>query len=103
MACAWLSRTTPKKPPAELLAKIGDGGEGTIGAAVDTGWFGTQGYDAAVAIEELRDHLVHIHLKDVLAVGAHETCRYGEGVVPIERCVRRPQDASATRAVCDRT
>ncbi len=77
----------PEKSPAELLQKIGDGGEGTIGAAVDTGWFGTQGYDAAVAIEALRDHLVHIHLKDVLAAGAHETCRYGAGVVPIERCV----------------
>ena len=77
----------PEKTPEELLAKIGDGGEGTIGAAIDTGWFGTQGYDAAQAIEALRDHLFHIHLKDVREVGAHETCRYGAGVVPIERCV----------------
>jgi L-ribulose-5-phosphate 3-epimerase len=76
-----------EKTPADLLRQIGDGGEGTIGAAIDTGWWGTQGYDAAQAIEELRDHLFHIHLKDVLAPGAHETCRFGLGVVPIERCV----------------
>lgn len=78
----------PEKNPAELLAQIGDGGDGPIGACVDTGWFGTQGYDAAAALEELRDVLVHVHLKDVLAAGAHETCGYGKGVVPIEACVR---------------
>jgi L-ribulose-5-phosphate 3-epimerase len=78
----------PEKTPKELLDKIGDGGEGTIGAAVDTGWFGTQGYDAAKAIEELGKHVFHVHLKDVLAAGAHDTCRFGQGVVPIEGCVR---------------
>jgi sugar phosphate isomerase/epimerase len=77
----------PEKTPAELLAKIGDGGDGTVGACVDTGWFGTQGYDAAHALEELRHVLVHVHLKDVLAVGAHDTCGYGKGVVPIAECV----------------
>lgn len=81
----------PEKTPDELLAKIGDGGDGRIGATVDTGWFGTQGYDAAQAIERLGEHLVHVHLKDVLASGAHETCRYGRGVVPIEACVRTLQ------------
>jgi len=77
----------PEKTPAELAAKIGDAGEGTVGACVDTGWFGTQGYDAARALEELKDLLVHVHLKDVLAAGAHDTCGYGEGVVPIQACV----------------
>ncbi len=78
----------PEKTPEELLAKIGDGAGGRIGAAVDTGWYGTQGYDAARALERLRDHLLHVHLKDVRAAGAHDTCRYGQGVVPIEACVR---------------
>lgn len=78
----------PEKTPAELLARIGDGAAGRIGAAIDTGWFGTQGYDAAQALEELGDRVFHVHLKDVLAAGAHDTCRYGAGVVPIERCVR---------------
>ena len=31
--------------------------------------------------------LVHLHLKDVLAPGGHETCRYGAGCVQIEQCV----------------
>jgi sugar phosphate isomerase/epimerase len=32
-----------------------------------------------------------VHLKDVLAAGTHETCRWGRGVVPIEECVRALQ------------
>ena len=44
------------------------------------------------AIEELGEHVLHVHLKDVRAVGEpHETCRWGEGVVPIEECVRTLQ------------
>jgi sugar phosphate isomerase/epimerase len=78
----------PEKTPGEMLAKIGDGGDGTIGTAVDTGWYGTHGYDAARAIEELGEHVFHVHLKDVLAPGAHDTCRYGQGCVPIEACVQ---------------
>ncbi|MBV7336651.1 sugar phosphate isomerase/epimerase [Chloroflexi bacterium TSY] len=77
----------PEKTPDELLQKIGDGADGFIGAAVDTGWFGTQGYDAAKATAELTEHIVHMHLKDVRAVGAHETCRFGEGVVPLVETV----------------
>jgi sugar phosphate isomerase/epimerase len=42
----------PEKDPEEMLAKIGDGGAGTLGTTVDTGWYGTQGYDAAQAIEK---------------------------------------------------
>jgi sugar phosphate isomerase/epimerase len=81
----------PEKTPQELLEKIGDGADGLIGAAVDTGWFGTQGFDAMFALVELRNHLVYIHLKDVLAPGAHVTCRYGQGCVPIQRCVEMLQ------------
>lgn len=77
-----------EKTAAEMLAKIGDGGDGTIGTAVDTGWWGTHGYDAAQAIRELAPHVMHVHLKDVLTPGGHATCRYGRGCVPIEECVR---------------
>jgi L-ribulose-5-phosphate 3-epimerase len=73
----------PEKTPRELREKIGDG----IGAAVDTGWFGTQGYDAAEALADLKDVLVHVHLKDVLEVGKHDTCRFGAGVVPVAACL----------------
>jgi sugar phosphate isomerase/epimerase len=74
----------PEKTPAELLEKIG--GE-RIGACVDTGIWATQGYDAVQAIQELAPHIFHVHLKDVLHVGEHESCRYGRGIVPLERCV----------------
>lgn len=82
----------PEKTPQEVLDKIGDGGDGTIGTAVDTGWYGTQGYDAAKAIRELGDKVFIVHLKDVRETGGHETCRYGEGVVPLEGCVRALQE-----------
>jgi sugar phosphate isomerase/epimerase len=72
----------------QMLDRIGDGGEGTIGTTVDTGWYGTHAIDAADAIERLAPHVFLVHLKDVREVGEHNTCRYGDGVVPIERCVR---------------
>ncbi len=78
----------PEKTPEALLERIGDPAGGRVGTAIDTGWFGTQGYDAALALEKLSPVLVHIHLKDVLEVGQHRTCRYGQGCVPIERCVQ---------------
>lgn len=77
----------PERTPEELLAKIGDGGDGTIGAAFDTGWFATQGYDAVRAAERLGSTIFAVHLKDVLAPGAHETCRYGLGIVPVREVV----------------
>lgn len=77
----------PEKTPAEVLAQIGDGGNGHIGTCVDTGIWGIHGYDAAQAIEELKPFIFHVHLKDVLHVGEHESCRYGRGIVPLRRCV----------------
>ena len=77
----------PEKNPAELLEKIGDWADGFIGAAIDTGWFGTQGYNATQATRELKEHILHMHMKDVLAPGGHETCRFGDGCVPLQACV----------------
>lgn len=77
----------PEKSPSELAARIGDDAD-VIGATVDTGWWATQGYDAARAITELDGHVFHVHLKDVLEAGEHETCRWGLGVVPVADCVR---------------
>jgi L-ribulose-5-phosphate 3-epimerase len=89
----------PEKSPAELLEKIGDEAGGRIGAALDTGWFGTQNCDAAQAVRSLQGRLLHIHLKDVLAVGAHDTCRYGLGIVEIEGCVRALADQGYRGAI----
>lgn len=77
----------PEKSSAELLVKIGNDSDGRIGAAIDTGWWGTQGYSAPQSILDLAGHIKHIHLKDIRAVGAHETCSFGEGVVGIEASV----------------
>lgn len=78
----------PERTPAEIVAKVGADSAGLIGTTVDTGWWGTQGYDAATAIEELAPHVMHVHLKDVRHAGTpHETCAYGEGVVPLRECV----------------
>lgn len=89
----------PERTPDELLERIA-AGEGTLAATVDTGWWATQGYDAARAIEELGEHVAHVHLKDVLAEGEpHETCRWGRGIVPIEECVRALQRIGYTGAI----
>jgi L-ribulose-5-phosphate 3-epimerase len=88
----------PEKTPAEVLAKI-EAADGTMGATVDTGWWGTQGYDAARAIEELGEHVLHVHLKDVLREDEpHDTCRWGDGIVDIEACVRALQRIGFTGA-----
>lgn len=89
----------PEKTPREVLAKIDRSG-GTFGTTVDTGWWGTQGYDAARAIDELAAHVLHVHLKDVRAVGEpHDTCPWGDGVVDIEACVRALQGLGYTGAL----
>lgn len=88
-----------EKTPEELLGRLGKGDEDVIGVAADTGWYGTQGYDASRALDALAARLFHVHLKDVKARRAqktgfqlidmgHETCRLGVGVVPIAECVR---------------
>ena len=97
---AWLAGTLERhglrfglenhaeRGPADVLRRIGEAPGGPIGATVDTGWFGTQGYDAARAIEELGTRVVHVHLKDVAhVVLPHETCAHGAGVVPLRECV----------------
>ncbi len=79
----------------EIRAAIGDDGQGRIGATVDTGWFGTFGIDAVEVIRGLGDSIFHVHLKDVLAPSKpeeHITVRYGQGIVPIEQCVRVLQE-----------
>ncbi len=75
----------PERTPAEVLAAIGDAG--SLGAAVDTGWWATQGYDPVDAIRELSDRLFHVHLKDVEEPGTHISCMHGEGCARIADCV----------------
>lgn len=76
-----------EKTPEELIAKLGDDHQDVLQAAVDTGWFGTQGFPADLALHSLMPRLALVHLKDVREVGTHITCPHGEGVVPIAQCL----------------
>ena len=82
----------PEKSAAEILEKVGDGANGLIGVAVDTGWWATRGADAAEAIRALDKHVMHMHLKDIRAAGAHETCALGDGIVDIPACLQAMHD-----------
>ncbi|MCU0315002.1 MAG: sugar phosphate isomerase/epimerase [Fimbriimonadaceae bacterium] len=73
----------PEKTVEEILARI-DGGSERIGVAIDSGWCGTQNMNAPDAISQLGDLVRHVHVKDVLAPGAHETCILGDGIVDLE-------------------
>lgn len=73
----------PERHPDEVLAKIGDNAD-VLGACVDTGWWLTQGFDPAAVIRALKGHLLLVHLKDIRAAGAHETCEIGTGILDIE-------------------
>ena len=77
----------PERTPSEVLAAIGE--SDVLGAAVDTGWWATQGYDPAAAIDELAHRLFHVHLKDVEAPGTHVTCMHGDGCADIARCIEK--------------
>ena len=57
------SRTTPSGRRARCSRRSAT--KTSLGAAVDTGWWATQGYDPVDAIRELSDRLFHVHLKDV--------------------------------------
>ncbi|HEU5140534.1 MAG TPA: sugar phosphate isomerase/epimerase family protein [Bacillales bacterium] len=77
----------PEKHPNEIRTVIGDYGD-RLGAGVDTGWFGTQGFPAHEALISLKDYLLNVHLKDVKEAGAHHPTALGSGVVDMERCIR---------------
>jgi sugar phosphate isomerase/epimerase len=81
----------PEKTPDEVLALIGDADD-VLGAAIDTGWWATQGYDPVQAIRDLRERLFLVHLKDVEAPVTHISCMHGEGVARIAACVEELLD-----------
>lgn len=86
----------PEASADELLAKIGDGAGGLIGAAIDTGWWGTQGADAGEAIRLVGSHVMHVHLKDIRAVGAHDTCGLGDGIIDMADCLAAIEEIGFT-------
>jgi sugar phosphate isomerase/epimerase len=78
----------PERTPREVLDAIGDDAD-VLGAAVDTGWWATQGFDPVAAIDELSERLFHVHLKDVEEPGTHVSCMHGEGCANVAGCVEK--------------
>jgi L-ribulose-5-phosphate 3-epimerase len=90
----------PERTAEEMLAQIGDGAEGALGTALDTGSYATHGYSAVTAMEKLNGHLMHIHLRDVPAPGEEESCRLGTGCVPLAACLATLQRLGYMGPLC---
>jgi sugar phosphate isomerase/epimerase len=89
----------PEKNPQELLARIGDYGD-VIGVTQDTGFWGHFGYDAVQATHELKDHLLHMHLKQVQQTGdGWHSCAYDEGVVDVKGVAQTLQEIGYQGAI----
>jgi sugar phosphate isomerase/epimerase len=69
-----------------MLDRIGDAPD-RVGTTVDTGWWASQGVPADEAIRALDGRVLHVHLKDIADGGGHRSCRFGEGIVPLEASV----------------
>ncbi len=77
----------PEKNSEEILKKI-NGGNQWLGVCIDMGWLGTQGASVPDVIKKIGPLVRHVHVKDVKAVGKHETCLLGEGVVNVAGCIK---------------
>ena len=67
---------------AEMLAAMQGAGE-WVGAALDTGNLAAQGGDPVRAVRELGERVIHVHFKDVPAVGSHDCVALGTGIVDV--------------------
>jgi sugar phosphate isomerase/epimerase len=92
----------PEKSADEIWTRIGQGQYSTIGVALDTGWCGTQDFDALDAVKRFVDKgkLFILHLKDVTQKGGHGTCALGDGVIPCEKIVRHIKQAKWEGTIC---
>jgi sugar phosphate isomerase/epimerase len=72
-----------EKDVAEIQATIQKGDE-WVGANLDTGNLAAQGGDPVRAVRALGKRIVHVHLKDVPAVGSHDCVAIGSGIVDVE-------------------
>ncbi len=81
----------PEKNPQEVIEKVAPFAP-WVGSAIDTGWFATHGYDPVQAVYDLQDYLVHVHLKDIKAEGAHDSCALGDGIVEIKGVMKALKD-----------
>jgi L-ribulose-5-phosphate 3-epimerase len=88
-----------EKTPADVLKQIGPYGE-WIGIAQDTGFWAMFNYDAVKATHELKDHLFHMHLKQMKQVGGHWVCcAYKDGLVNINGVVQALKEVGYSGAL----
>lgn len=78
-----------EKSPSDVLHKIGHGKFPHIGVTIDTGWWGTHDYPAEKAIEELREWLLLVHLKNVKEPGTHIAARWDDGCLDLKAIVQQ--------------
>ncbi len=71
---------------AQILSAVAGGGE-WIGLNLDTGNLAARGGDPQEAVRAFGDRLLHVHFKDVPAVGSHDCVALGKGIVDIRGVV----------------
>jgi sugar phosphate isomerase/epimerase len=59
-----------------------------IGVCIDVGHSARAGVDVVQAIEQCRDRLVDLHIKDLRDLSGHTDCEVGRGVLPIPGILR---------------
>jgi sugar phosphate isomerase/epimerase len=76
-----------EKSEMEIQTAI-QGGDEWVGANLDTGNLAAQGGDPVRAVRVLGKRIVHVHLKDVPAVGSHDCVAIGTGIVDVQGVFR---------------
>lgn len=77
----------PEKDVAEILERI-KGGNEWVGVTLDTGSLAQHGGDPVLAVRQLGDSLMHVHIRDVPAVGSELSLPIGSGIVDVPGVVR---------------
>jgi L-ribulose-5-phosphate 3-epimerase len=77
----------PEKDAAEILNVIGGGSE-WIGVAFDTGSLAQHDGDPAETILQLREKIIHVHLRDVPMIGSDASVAIGTGIIDFSAVVK---------------
>jgi L-ribulose-5-phosphate 3-epimerase len=77
----------PEQDAAQILEVI-QGGSEWIGVALDTGSLVEHGGDPVQAIRQLGERIMHVHLRDVPAVGSDASVAVGTGIVDVPAVMR---------------
>lgn len=72
----------------DIQAAIKSGDPKWVGANLDTGNLAAQGGDPVRAVRELGKRIIHVHFKDVPAVGSHDCVALGAGIVDVKGVIR---------------